>query len=72
MKRRVLDHIQRRKRWRLELLTEASRMMNTPNGNADEFKGRVHRAAVKVALWHGRRAQSVLLAVQRRVFSGTA
>lgn len=67
MKRRTIDHIQRRKRWRCELLDEARRMMSTPYGNADEFKGKVSRAAQKVAMWHGKRAAMVLSVIQRRV-----
>lgn len=70
MKRRRIDRLHRRKRWRTELADEARRMLTTPYGNSDEFKGKVKRAHDKVHAWFGKRADLVINAIQRRVIRG--
>ena len=70
MKRKTIDRLRRRKRWRCELSDEARRMMSTPYGNADEFKMKVKRAHEKVRVWFGKRADMVINAIQRRVIRG--
>jgi len=69
MKPRLLDHIRRRKMWRMRALQAAKELVRQSTlGSADMVRGDLAVACKKVDVWFGRRAPLVFRAIQRRVF----